>query len=683
MGEYNEVEIRVTARDDTGRALKAAEDNIDDVKISAGKADRAVKSLGDSVKTTASKTEDLGTKAQGAARDVGHLDRRITDLKGPLVDLASRMNETGDTKLLKQFRADSAELAGLTRMRREVGGLGDEVKKLGREGASTAMTFGSLFQGGLISALKTPQGAAAAAAVAAPAAIGAGAAAGGATLAGAGLGAVGLGVAGVADSKEVGAAWTQTAAEVEAAWRRASQPFVGPVVAAAHEFRDAFASIDLDRMLGKAAMYVEPLARGAATFARSVGAGVSALVENAGPEIDAVADGLVELGRAAKIAMEEISDGSEGGAEAIRDLAHAVAVVVTGIGGFIGSAEKAYDTLKDFNVWIADTVDHLRDTNGVLWASLGPAAAAMSIFDPRQPAAFGEALRDTEGNVRNFGAAGTETFVGLDQKMQNALDTVKRLNHDFGELFGQIMDQREAAIAAEQAVDDLTAGWQRGAGQLDITTQKGRDNLDLVNSTISAYNDQREAAIRAGGGTQEAYDKANAAYRAQLAALENMLVKLGLTRAQAHALVNEFAELAKPLTKTITVRVHQVGSVSAEGVVSGRVPNVRGSAYAHGGIVGAAAGGIRDGLVQVAEQGRELALLAPGRAVLPPGSQVIPAGTTETMMRGGTGWGGQPAPTQVLLGSDGSRFGDLLVDLIATTVRSQGGRPEQLGLKAT
>lgn len=672
MGEYNEVEIRVTAKNDTGRAFKAVEDDIDDVEDSAGKADKAFKGLGDQVKTTATKTEDLGTKAQRTARDVGHLDRRVAELKGSLLDLARRMDETGDTKLLKQFRADSQELAGLTRMRREVGGLGDEVKKLGRETASTAMTFGSLVQGGLINALKTPQGVVGAAAAVVPAAIGAGAAAGGAALAGAGLGAVGLGVAGVADNKEVGAAWRQTIAEVEAAWRTASQPFVGPVVAAAREFRDAFAHMDLDRVLGKAAGYVEPLARGAATFARSISTGVTALVENAGPEVEAIGDGLVELGHAAKVAMEEIASGSEGGAEALRDLFHAFSVVIAGTGKFIGWAEDAYGALKSFNIGIADTIDHLRETNGVLWASLGPAAAAVSVFDPRQPASFGQALRDTEGDVKNFGAAGTETFVGLDQKMQDNLDTVKRLDHAFSELFDQVMGQREAARDAEQAVDDLTEGWRRGAGQLDITTQKGRDNLSLVDDTIEAYKRQRDAAIRAGGGTQDAYDRANTVYQQQLHNLEDMLVKLGLTRAQARALMNEFYDK----TVTITVKVHEVGPVSREGYIYGGVPHTRGSAYAHGGVVGAAAGGVRDGLVQVAERGRELALLAPGRAMLPPGSQVIPNGTTETMLAGPGG--GAPVVVNVY----GSVIHEReLLDLISGHVKAAGGRPELLGLK--
>ncbi len=57
--------------------------------------------------------------------------------------------------------------------------------------------------------------------------------------------------------------------------------------------------------------------------------------------------------------------------------------------------------------------------------------------------------------------------------------------------------------------------------------------------------------------------------------------------------------------------------------------------FAHGGIVGAASGGARGGMVMVGEQGREL-------VKLPYGSQVIPNGTTESMMgQGGGNSGGQ------------------------------------------
>jgi hypothetical protein len=49
---------------------------------------------------------------------------------------------------------------------------------------------------------------------------------------------------------------------------------------------------------------------------------------------------------------------------------------------------------------------------------------------------------------------------------------------------------------------------------------------------------------------------------------------------------------------------------------------------AHGGIVGAASGGIRSGLTLVGEGGPEL-------ADLPPGTMVHPAGTTREMLAGG------------------------------------------------
>ncbi len=94
----------------------------------------------------------------------------------------------------------------------------------------------------------------------------------------------------------------------------------------------------------------------------------------------------------------------------------------------------------------------------------------------------------------------------------------------------------------------------------------------------------------------------------------------------------------------INVVVHGASALgSIAGAIRGMSATVTMNNRAHGGVIGAiagaASGGVRNGLVNVAEHGRELALLAPGPAMLPPGSTVIPNGATENAMRGGGGGG--------------------------------------------
>lgn len=85
---------------------------------------------------------------------------------------------------------------------------------------------------------------------------------------------------------------------------------------------------------------------------------------------------------------------------------------------------------------------------------------------------------------------------------------------------------------------------------------------------------------------------------------------------------------------------------------------------ASGGIIGAATGGARGGLVEVGERGRELVRL-------PFGSTVIPNGTTENLLRAG-GTGGVRGMT-ITVRSGGSRLDDLLVEILRKAIRAQGG----------
>lgn len=91
--------------------------------------------------------------------------------------------------------------------------------------------------------------------------------------------------------------------------------------------------------------------------------------------------------------------------------------------------------------------------------------------------------------------------------------------------------------------------------------------------------------------------------------------------------------------------------------IEGMIPG-----FAHGGIVGAAGGGPRSGLVMVGEQGRELVRLAPG-------SQVIPNGQTERMMAGGGG-----GTQRLELEWVGGNASDELFQWLQANIRVRAGR---------
>lgn len=111
----------------------------------------------------------------------------------------------------------------------------------------------------------------------------------------------------------------------------------------------------------------------------------------------------------------------------------------------------------------------------------------------------------------------------------------------------------------------------------------------------------------------------------------------------------------------ITVRIRTVGlGVARAALDIGR--QLRALGYAHGGVTGAATGGLHGGLRMVGEHGPEL-------VDLPPGTQVHSNPDTERMMAGLAG-GGQPLIVQLVL--DGKVLAQQLVEPTRELVRGQG-----------
>jgi hypothetical protein len=135
------------------------------------------------------------------------------------------------------------------------------------------------------------------------------------------------------------------------------------------------------------------------------------------------------------------------------------------------------------------------------------------------------------------------------------------------------------------------------------------------------------------------------------------------------------AELAKIKDKTVTIRVRTFGIATARAAlgVAERLADLQGNA--HGGIVGAAVGGVHSGLRWVGEQGPEL-------AKLPAGTTVHSAADSQRMWRGMGGGGG--GSTEVLLSAKPSANRDLISALIESLqyecrTRYEGKAQKMLG----
>lgn len=514
----------------------------------AGRAAGQIEDVGDEARRTARAVDDLGDETGQAAAKAIAAGLAYRDLDGKLRDVHGRFLSV----------AKAQKLLGAP------GGGGDKPfdfpGEAARGGVKAASTFAAAFQGGLMKLLKTPAGMFTAGAVAVPAVIGAGALAGGAVTAGVGTGVVGAGIAGAASgSQRVQREWDDTTAHIKARFLDATTSFEGPTIAAIGKIEDAIDDVDMEKIFGNAAELLEPIAEGTAIAIRTLGGSVEYVTERAGPAMEALGGAIAEIASGIDIAMREIADGSEGGAEAIQDFGHGIAMLIAGGGKFIGWLEDAYAALDDFTQALGDVyppLDALQD----FWGVSDDTVTVLT-----------ELSRGTVYAADSMRVMGQETY--------NTADAADAANEAFDRLFGEMMSVDEANLAVKQGFADLKEELLDGKRTLDGNTQAGRDNIAAVLDQISVLNQQREATIAAGNGTKEATDAANAAYASQVAAIRRLLVELGYPPAAIDAIIGKYEDLARMPNITKTVRI-----LTYEQAVSGKggQGQSRGSGFASG-----------------------------------------------------------------------------------------------------
>src|SRR5262249_20601722 len=144
------------------------------------------------------------------------------------------------------------------------------------------------------------------------------------------------------------------------------------------------------------------------------GEGFDTLVESAGPVIEVLGEELPRVGLAVKIAMEQIADGSEGGADALQGMMRGFEALIVGAGATIGWLEK-------LDGGVRDTVDYLRENSGLLFYTLAPAKFAMDAFDPEKPARFAAVLDGVTVSAGGTARGVAKTAQDL-EKLQAALN---------------------------------------------------------------------------------------------------------------------------------------------------------------------------------------------------------------------------------------------------------------------
>jgi hypothetical protein len=412
------------------------------------------------------------------------------------------------------------------------GFFGQAAKVGAAAGVDAASTFSSAFQSGIMGAFKSLPAPAQAGIIAGLlAAVTAAAPIIATTISAAillGVGSAGIagGIALAVNNAQVKAAFAGLGAYAMAVLRDAAKPFQSELIDASRIFGAALDrnSPELRSVFATLSQAVQPLARGLAGLVTNALPGIRRAAAAAVPLFKELGKELPRLGKAISFFFDRIAEAGPG----------AVAVFK-----FILIAVEAL--IMEFGIWLSQM--------GQIAAGLG------AIFDVMMPGS-----RATE----EFADTWATAMATVETSTEDTRRSVIKLKIDMDELFGKQMDAREAAIAYEQALDDLAKGFKRGSDALDINNQKGRDNLTLINDTINAARDQLKADLEAAAGNEEAIAAANARYQAQLDRLREVLRALGLNEQAIEDLIG----IAGAIPRDVTIDVSLFGARAAIGMLN-------------------------------------------------------------------------------------------------------------------
>lgn len=580
--------------DELGDEVDELDHSLNKIAPDAAKAGAALKLLGGDVDSVGNKVNSLGEKNVGLAL----LDSKIKEAQKEVRKLADEFQRTGDIDIFKKLGDASGKLNGLQEVRKKLkdaivpdpSDLDGFFKKLVARAEEWGNEIGKMLPAGIQGALANP--------IAGPIiAVGLLAALvaaidlvmaniGGLVLAGAGLGVVGLGIMGavLGDPEVVGARWKDQISVLKADFLDASTQFREPLLDAAAQFGAVIHGLNLDAILGKAATYVGPLVAGAAAFARWIVIAVEQLTNGAGPEMKVLAQELPKIGHAVAVASKSIADGSEGGAAALKDLLGAVEVVIAGVGGLIGAAEKAYGAL----VKVRDAVI----PRGILFfpdemVNLHTAAKAI-----------GEVGDEATHSVDDLEALSTEMG-------KTAVTADSLAGAMVNKLFTATMNLDQAVLGVAESLTRLDEVMDKNGKTLDIHTAKGQANREAIYAAVTANMQLYQSQLSAGMSAEDAA----AAYGENTAALERQLQKAHLTQGEIDGLIGKYRDIPKKVDtdiaihgltdaidrlnetirlingihdKTVTITVKQYGDLPRG--------QSRGGGIAHGGIRKAAEG---------------------------------------------------------------------------------------------
>lgn len=514
-------------------------------------------------------------------------------------DTERRLRQLSDEAATAEIRIKTeAALAGLDRLRKKIGDVGEEA---GPEAAAGfAARFGARIGPLLASAPVSP----AILAAAAPAAVGVSALLAGAVVGAAGVGGVVGGMVIAARDQRVKDASSDLGAVILADLQRRAAGFVQPMLGGIDRVRAGWADVgdDLTRIF-RASRFVEPLIDGVVDGAKGLISGFADAVDEADPVIESLRQMFAGIGTAVGDTFSLLSEDAGAGASAIEDLTLALTNFITVSGQLIhvGAVMKDYSDQLDTWIdrgryWIEDnnrfigglagvndqidlTADGFKagsvEAEAYRKATLGTATAAD--FAALKQAGYTDAKIagiDASGKYRaelervraQTAAAGTanenlvatqEQVTEAQQAATQAQQAYKRTLDELAPGLGRATQLAQglrtaqqnlygAAIAGSEANEAYQASWdalsesvKKNKGSLDVNTAAGRANRDSLQALLGASNEMYFANIAQGQSTDQARKK----HEERTKAVREEARRLGLNKAETESLIKTYGKI--------------------------------------------------------------------------------------------------------------------------------------------
>lgn len=356
----------------------------------------------------------------------------------------------------------------------------------------------------------------------------------GAMVSGAVVGAVGLGgivggVVAAAGDPKVKAAFSQFTQGITAD-DFGRQALVDPTIKGIAEISRAFDDLHIGDALGKGADAVPILAKGIGDFARNLMPGFNLVMDQSTGIANIFADGLGNVGDATSDMLIDLMK-SPGTLEGLQLLFLATGDAIRFTGATLA--------------WLGDGFDELNRVTAVL---SGGMEDLYFWFPPVHDMLAG--INDRAEALTGTGGTLVQTIHGIDQAtalvnagldpfaayLKDAGENAEFLNVKLSDLFGPQMDLDQATLKWKQDLLELKDSVKQHGTSLKDNTTDGLANQQMILGMIQDAQRMRDAMLANGQST----DTANKAYMDQVKVLQDLLVKMGFSKAAIDALVGEY-----------------------------------------------------------------------------------------------------------------------------------------------